>query len=168
MAYDWQRRWKPIDIGGSDGTGETAKAREVKALWELQFTTDGVSFDEIRHVPCLILLGEPGMGKTYAIEQEYKLSRSRESGSLHTSQFIDLSGSGSKVEVRDQLFGTDWFESWKLGKYGLTLFIDSVDQAGIPPRKIVSVIANELGNADVGRLRLRLVCRDHDWSLSLG
>ena len=167
MAYDWQRRWKPIDIGGSDGTREIANAREVKALWELQFTSDGVSFDEIRHVPCLILLGEPGMGKTYAIEQEYKLSRSRELGSLHTSQFIDLSGSGSKVEVRDQLFGTDWFESWKLGKYGLTLFIDSVDQAGIPPRKIVSVIANELGNAVVGRLRLRLVCRDHDWSLSL-
>ena len=164
MAYDWQRRWKPIDIGGSDGTGAIAKAREVKALWELQFTTGSASFDEIRHVPCLILLGEPGMGKTYAIDQEYKISHLKESGSQHTSQLIDLSGSGSKVEVRDQLFGTDWFESWKLGNHRLTLFVDSVDQSGIRPREIISVITNELGDADVSRLQLRLVCRDHDWS----
>ena len=167
MKYNWQRRWKPIDIGDSDGTRQIARAREVKALWELQFTTDGVLFDEIRHVPCLILLGEPGMGKTCAIEQEYKLSRAQDSHRSHVSQFIDLTGSGSKAEVREQLFRDEWFKSWKSGNYGLTLFIDSVDQSGIPPREIVSVIANELGNADVGRLRLRLACRDHYWSLSL-
>ena len=75
------------------GQEQTAKAREVKALWELQFTTDGVSFDEIRHVPCVILLGEPGMGKIlrYCSKNEEQCLSTRISENRvarHTSQIL--------------------------------------------------------------------------------
>ena len=167
MAYGWQRRWIPIDIGGSDGTGETAKTRAAKALWELQFTSDGVSFDEIRHVPCLILLGEPGMGKTKFVQREEQRLSAYLKNSADESLLQNLAGSESDDEVRRRLFDNDKYRAWKASVHRLALFVDSVDQAGISAEHVVTAITNELADADVSRLHLRLVCRDHDWSLTL-
>ena len=167
MAYDWQRRWIPIDIGSSDGTDETARARAAKAIWELRNTPDGVLFDEIRHVPCLILLGEPGMGKSRFVEREEQRLSSYLKNSADESILQKLDGSGSLDEVWRRLFGTDKYRNWKTGVHRLALFVDSVDQAGISAEHVVTAIANEFADADVSRLQLRLVCRDHDWSQTL-
>ncbi len=35
------------------------------------------------------------------------------------------------------------------------------------PNTWLQLLSNELADADVSRLHLRLVCRDHDWSLTL-
>ena len=167
MAYNWQRRWIPLDIGSSDGTGETSKARSAKALWEMRFTSDGVLFDEIRHVPCLVLLGEPGMGKSYFVQDEEQRLRTYLERSADVSMLKNLAGSESSDEVRRRLFESDTYRAWKTGTHKLTLFVDSVDQAVMGVGDVVTAICNELGDADLSRLELRLVCRDHDWSLNL-
>ena len=149
------------------GTDDIVKARAAKALWELRSTQDGVSFDEIRHVPCLILIGEPGMGKSHFVQREEQRLSTYLKNSADESILQNLAGSGSVDEVQRRLFGTETYRGWKTGVHWLALFVDSVDQAGVSAEYVVTAIANELADADVSRLHLRLVCRDHDWSLTL-
>ena len=167
LEYGWQRRWIPVDVDQSSNTDRSRRAREALATWQLRDSTDGVAFGRIRHVPCLVLLGEPGMGKSYFLRREKRHVDSCISSSVVTTQWVDLVGCGSIENIRTHLFESDQYRDWKTGAHRLTMFVDSVDQAGIPVKQVIAAIGNELSNVDICRLHLRLVCRDYDWSLSL-
>lgn len=167
MTYRWQRRWVPLYTSGSDSSSATARARAAQALWQLRDSSDGVSFDKIRHVPCLILLGEPGIGKTYALQDEQRQVDTRISSGADKTLWRDLAGYHSIENVRAYLFENNSYRGWKAGAHRLTMFVDSVDQASIPVEHVIRCIASELDDADIWRLHLRLVCRDHEWSLTL-
>ncbi len=165
MEYAWNRRWIPSDVGGSEGSGDNSRSRSFKALWQMRFSDEGRLFHQIEATPCLILLGEPGMGKTYAVGRESRRLADREA-EYGVVRLVDLLGSASSEEVGARLFGNDWYRNWKSGGHRLTCFVDSVDRSGVPVDEIMTVLRNELVDADLGRLRLRLVCRDYDWSVS--
>ena len=167
MVYNWQRRWVPVDLGGNAGESSSNRARTVKALWQLRHSSDGELLEELRHVPCLILLGEPGIGKTYALRREQgSVEDSLLDGSARTHR-VDLAGRQSGENVRTLLFGNEIHRAWKTGTHNLIYFIDSVDQSLTPVDRVISLICNELASTDIDRLQLRLVCRDYDWSRSL-
>ena len=158
MEYDWQRRWIPLDIGGVGGV----KAREFRAVWQLPSGREGLSLRQLRHTPCLVLLGEPGMGKTYSVGREYK-----EVSARNAAISVELLGSDSVEEVRERIFGTDKFLAWKAGSHVLTIFVDSVDGSSVQADSVIAVISNGLSDVEASRLIMRLVCRDHNWSLAL-
>jgi len=59
--YPWQRLWCPPD-------GRIRRTDEGY-LWEPgEFNKDVVTLDSLVDVPCLILLGEPGTGKSRTME----------------------------------------------------------------------------------------------------
>lgn len=165
--YDWERRWLPRDIGDHANGGSSARARAFRAVWQLQYAREGVLLEELRHVPCLILLGEPGMGKTYALRKEHaSIDDSPVAGSVR-SHHVDLAGSQSAEDIRAELFNNEIYREWKSGTHLLILLIDSVDQSRTPVDHVITAISNHLSSACISRLQLRLVCRDYDWSLSL-
>ena len=167
MDYNWQRRWLPIDLGGQAHEALSIPARTFRANWELRASSEGESLEALRHVPCLILLGEPGMGKTYALRREHaSVDDSLLDGSVRT-RHVDLAGSQNAENFRAIVFGNDVYRAWKTGSHRLILFIDSVDQSLTPVDQVIGAICNELDGADISRIQLRLVCRDYDWSLSL-
>ena len=107
------------------------------------------------------------MGKSYFVQHEEQHLRASLYDSDDKSLLRNLAGSESGGEVRRRLFESDTFCVWKTGTRRLTLFVDSVDQAGGHVEDVITIICNELADADVSRLHLRLVCRDHDWSQTL-
>ena len=149
------------------GTVAAAKAKTPEALSKQASATASLLLSEIRHIPCLILLGEPGIGKTYAAQQEQRQLDARIGNAADRTLWVDISGSSSVESVRSALFESDRYRTWKAGTHRLTMFVDSVDEAGIPVRHVVTAIGNELADADVNRLQLRLVCRDYAWPLNL-
>ena len=118
-------------------------------------------------MPCLILLGEPGIGKTYALQQEQWHVDTRISMFADKTLWAYLAPCNSIESIRALLFEGDNYRDWEDGRHRLTMFVDSVDQAGMSVDDVIRHIGNKLDSEKVSRLHLRLACRDHEWSLTL-
>lgn len=126
--------------------------------------SDVLTSNELAANRCLILLGEPGIGKSTTIASESPLVTAR-SGAHQL--LVDL-GSYSSEErlVRKVLEGkeiTDWIE----GSYELCLTFDSFDEAHKRIQTLHRLISEYLSSWDCTRLFLRIACRTAEWPTSL-
>ena len=164
QRYNWQRRWFPRYIT----TNKDKSAASFESTWQLQVSSVGMLFEEIRYVPVLLLLGEPGIGKSVALKSEFERLHNALLGSQDETVFIDLQGFDTATYVDQKLFrSNEKYSKWKQGTHNLTLFLDSLDRALIPVSTVIQVIANELRDVEVARLSLRIACRDIDWSITI-
>lgn len=159
--YNWKRRWHPRYATTSSGERQA----RLENLGALQDATKPVYFDDIRHIPCLILIGEPGIGKTEALRNEY--SKLISANPADEVDFIDIEGVNNSEALEKKVFSNPIFVSWENGTHKLTIFIDSLDRALIPVSTVVKTLAQKLRYVDVKRLNLRVACRDIDWSITI-
>jgi hypothetical protein len=102
-VYNWERYWVPRDGAFSfdyDGfllpPPDNVRSRSTSR-------TGALKFEEIDSKPCLVLLGEPGIGKTFAVNAQV----ARRS-SLH----LNLGSYGNEQRLIDDSFGSAQFLSW--------------------------------------------------------
>jgi hypothetical protein len=115
----------------------------------------------LTEMPVVILLGEPGMGKSTSLEDEAR--RLRVAGeAIHHCRLEDY---GSEVSFREAVFEDPVVQTWIAGTGTLHLFLDSFDECTIP--KADKVLLHGLGVLPTDRLVLRISCRTADWPASL-
>ncbi len=73
---------------------------------------------------CIVLLGEPGIGKTVALEKFIQDFNSEEGEILK----VNLSGIGNVTHFNDMIFNRAKFQDWRIGDYDLYLLLDSFDE----------------------------------------
>jgi hypothetical protein len=118
------------------------------------------SFESIDSIDCLVLLGEPGLGKTTALAGEReRLAAAAGSRLVH---WVDLGATGQEQELRARIFGAPVYEEWLQGAATLDLLLDGLDEARLRVETIADLILDGLDEADFTRLRLRLTCRSAD------
>src|SRR5690606_38786125 len=60
------------------------------------------------------------------------------------------------------------YRQWDMGRTNhLFLYLDSLDRTQLGKEQTIEAIINELRNADISRLTLRITCRDFDWSFNI-
>lgn len=165
--YNWQRFWCPQDGGYQlDFEGFLADPESESALfWNKNLKP--LSASSINSNRCLILLGEPGIGKSKALEQE----RSRLSDEIrdHDAEiiWIDLKdGYGSTNEVNEELFENEQFKKWMNNDSILFVFIESMDECLQNYDHLGRYIIRKLKNLEkshLERLYIRFVCRTAVW-----
>lgn len=69
-TYNWKRYWCPR--GGMFQLAAGGYFADPESEWGKLLKQDIFPFDAIANTPCLILLGEPGIGKSRAIEDTFK------------------------------------------------------------------------------------------------
>ena len=122
----------------------------------------GSTLAELRDVPCLVLLGSPGLGKTVALKAERSAL-----GPDTASHFVDLGSTRSEDRLEAKVFGSDTYRSWLGGSHELTLFLDSLDEAQARIDTVVDLLMDGLAGAPLERLRLRVACREAERSARL-
>lgn len=163
--YNWPRFWynSGEPIGSDDGflydpTSEFAKYLNSRAR----------PFSEIAHTPCLVLLGEPGMGKTRAVQEEVQALEEIEEQVAPFS----LGRFGSEERLVKKVFESQQFRVWASGEHVLHLFLDSLDEGRLSVDILHKVIVDELkervSEKQRERLRLRITCRMAEWPQSMG
>ncbi|MCU0633469.1 MAG: hypothetical protein MUE41_01245 [Gemmatimonadaceae bacterium] len=121
-----------------------------------------VALPTLEDTPCVVMLGEPGSGKTTAVAQEVErvtaLAPTADC-TLHFDlrEFVDL------ADLRAAVLENSDVVRWQGGTHRLTLVLDSLDEALIDMRKLATRLITELRALPIERLRLRVACRTADW-----
>src|SRR5215475_2417415 len=153
--YDWNRYWIPRDGAFSfDDEGFLFSPLQESALWRLQ-RTDAVEFGAIDTKPCLVLLGEPGIGKTFALEREK---------SAPNSLFLNLGAYGNEQRLIDDVFRCNQFRNWSDNGGELRLFLDSFDECLLRLDNLAALLADQLLHlTTVKGLFVRITSRTAEW-----
>jgi len=154
---DWHRGWVPPD--GRLPLDEDAWLPERDVLELL--TSDVVEFEDVEGIPCLLLVGEPGTGKSCALRQA---AQRAETNKAPTDELLwyDLGVASNVRDIKDELFGAPAVRRFATSRGRLHLFLDSLDEAKVQVRRVVSLLEEQLGILDLDRLILRIACRTAD------
>lgn len=166
--FNWRRFWCPLDADYSldndgylfDPEGEYAK----------YFQKAVVPFDRIAEIPCLVLLGDPGMGKSTALEHERETVEASLVGTTDKLISVDLKEYDQGSDILADTFESEEFRAWEKGAYRLHLFFDSLDESLLRIGTVANLLAGWLKRhkPPVERLRLRIACRTAEWPGVLG
>jgi hypothetical protein len=110
---------------------------------------------------CLVLLGEPGLGKSHAIEDA--VAEHRQSGDpVH---LVDLGAYEDGESLIGAIVDDAAWREWRESEDVLFLFLDGLDEALLHVKAIHKRLIVELKklDGDVARLRLRISCRSAEW-----
>jgi len=158
--YNWKRFWCPITGKLKfDYLGFLADPEDYGYLTNL----DVVPFTDISPIPCLVLLGEAGIGKTTAAKQEYEQRLEQVRDSDDECLWFELGEYETDTRLCQEIFDNDIVQSWHKGSYKLYLFLDSLDEGLLSIKKLVKILKGKLKNLPCERLYIRITCRTADW-----
>lgn len=121
-----------------------------------------LTLDELAAYRGLILLGEPGMGKSTTLKMD-EARLSAQDSQLHAALKVDLRAFSSEAALCRRTFETAEFRSWASGSTQMVLYLDSLDEALLRIDSIASFLADELPRYPVERLSIRIACRTAVW-----
>ena len=120
-----------------------------------------MTFSEIEMIPCLILLGDPGIGKTYVLREQYEALANLDPVN---AIWIDLKDYATPLELKAALIENSTYKHWLSSDYKLTIFIDSLDEGRLSIPSISHHLATIIRSIPDKSLSIRITCRVSDWS----
>jgi hypothetical protein len=165
-----QRFWAPR---GNDGpaafsffNGYLAEPSR-ESFWKVN--EDLLPLSDLEHLPCLVLLGEPGSGKSTAMEiaKQDAIHRAASSGDLVV--WRDLAEFSTRQDILTGVFSGAVWDDWRSDPdRRLNLYLDSLDECHVDLPNVVQVLLGALTELpDRTRLRFRVACRTGVWPTSL-
>jgi hypothetical protein len=159
--YDWQRFWIPRDgmldlsDGGflADPTGPSLRSHPAAPA----------TLAELTKYRALVLLGEPGIGKSTTLEAEAARASADAVADGTTSIHVDLRAYSSDALLHQRVFGSPEFIAWTTGTSHLVLHLDSLDEALLRVDSIANLLASELPRYPTSRMSVRIACRTAVW-----
>jgi predicted NACHT family NTPase len=158
-AFQWQRFWVPrtgsIDL--SDGGFLTDPTHPLRS--------GGIGAQQLAELAeyrALVLLGEPGIGKsTTLLEEAARLGAQATDGTI--SIHADLRTYSSESLLHKRVFESAEFMAWANGESHLVLHLDSLDEALLRIDSIANLLADEIPRHPTSRLSVRIACRTAVW-----
>ena len=165
QVYDWKRLWYPR--GANVDLSPMGYLYYSDSIPASLFNSVVVPFESIADTPCLVLLGEPGIGKSYAMQMERNAVDTKVGESGGKTLWLDLHSYGDEDRLVRALFENQAFTDWLEGEHKLHLFLDSLDECLLRVNTVAELLGDELAKYPVERLCLRIACRTADWPISL-
>jgi len=165
QIYNWKRFW--CSRTGSFNLTDGGYLADPDSEWRHLYNPDVISFESITTIPCLVLLGEPGIGKTHAMQAAQNAIHCKIKEEGDQIFCLDLRSCGTDMMLVRNLFENTTFLSWTRGKHRLHVFLDSLDECLLRIDTLAALLVGELKEYPIERLSLRIACRTADWPNSL-
>lgn len=153
----WRRRWTrqgaevPVDAAGF-------LARDDDGMWfERGPRPDLVTLEDLADVPCVVALGDPGLGKSTALRAFVENLQQGDPAARVVAH--DLADFESLEALTDRVFRSPTFEEWRDGDGMLHCVLDSFDESPIPVETLRSALLDELRRLPLDRFRFVVACR---------
>ncbi len=118
---------------------------------------------ELAEYRALVLLGEPGIGKSTTLMEEAARFHAAANDDRITSIHVDLRAYSSEVLLHKRVFESTEFIAWEKGDTHLVLHLDSLDEALLRIDSIANLLTDELPRHPTNRLSVRIACRTAVW-----
>jgi len=158
INFNWKRYWCPRE--GAFNLSDGGYLVDPEGEYGHFFAEDVRPYKDISTTPCLVLLGEPGIGKTTALEEIY-LSESENYQTVR----LDLGEFSSDDRLFRHFIENEPVKAWRDGSHILSVLLDSLDECRVA--NIAKVLSCELARMPTERLRLRIACRTAVWPITL-
>jgi hypothetical protein len=159
-TYNWRRYWCSPYASILLSDGGYLPDPETTGAFVNQLVRHA---EQISDMPCLILLGEPGIGKTASVAEMAAKVRDANQKTSDIVLSVDLRIIPTVEELRHELFDSPQFKAWERGDHVMHLFLDSFDECMIRITTLATWIGNKLRQLPHSRLRLRIACRSAVW-----
>ncbi len=117
--YAWRRYWTAPGQNIDDGFFPD------ESSWIFARSTESYHLAHLVEDPCLVLLGEPGLGKSHAIDDA--VAQMRRTGHLvHT---VDLGAYDDGPSLIGAIVSSPTWRLWRESDEPLLLFLDGLDEA---------------------------------------
>ncbi|MBC1802177.1 NACHT domain-containing protein [Listeria booriae] len=123
-----------------------------------KYMNNATIYKDIAWIPFLILLGEPGIGKSTELEKI-------RSNTTADKVYVDLSNCYNEENVVSNVFNNEQIETWKNNNSSMYLFLDSFDecQSRMPSIGILLIQEFQKLKAFKERLFVRITSRSTEW-----
>ncbi len=156
--FNWKRFWKPRDSIQSQVTN-IEPPTVVDSLYKNE---DLVPFEDMLSYQCMVLLGDPGLGKSTEILRICSFLESQAIDNFDTFR-LDLRDYQSDSRLFEEFQRNSDIQKWVNGTHFLQLFLDSLDEGLLTINTLATAIPKELSNLPFERLYLQIACRTADW-----
>jgi hypothetical protein len=172
--FPWKRYWVPQGQDPVTRQGYFVEPGLEDLFWSAP-KTNAAPLSALKDIPCLVLLGDMGMGKSTVVREGATELSKGVIGQKHAVVFQDLKRL-TEEQIYRRVFGDPDVEAWTRGEQSLTLFLDSLDECWRRIDELEAVLVGELESRtgrrkerkeDVG-LFLRLTCRAAEWRGHVG
>lgn len=168
IKTQWTRFWcNRLEKYAIDSDGYLL---DPESEWARYLPTNVKVFSDLLDSPCLVLLGEPGMGKTTCLDAEITALANMAGPGTQIVR-IDLGEYGNESRLVQDVFCSSAFLDCVSQGCCLELILDSFDEchAHIPtlPRIFEGCLGKHPRDALARFLRLRIACRTANWPASL-
>lgn len=161
--FNWKRYWcKQDELVTLDDSGFLFDPETKESFYK---KTDVLSFTEISNLNCLVLLGEPGIGKSTTLQNEF-LNHKKQKKSNELCLFKNLNEYGDENRLIKEIFNAQEFDKWLKSDKNLYLYLDSFDECLLEIKRLFQILKNQFSkyNEISSRFYLRITCRTGYWS----
>jgi hypothetical protein len=159
--YAWKRFWCPL--GGHISLDDRGFLVDPQGEYARYYQEHVEPLEKLDASPCLVLLGEPGLGKSVAVETYRQQVQGALEAAGDTVLAFDLNRFASDAYLVQSVFQNPRLLAWREGGGNLHLFLDGLDECLIRIDTLAALLPAELEPLPRERLRLRLVCRTAVW-----
>lgn len=160
ILHNWKRYWVPY--GTTIDLSLDGFLPDPESDFEQYFNKEIRTLDQLQDIPCINLLGEPGLGKTKTLDL-YKKGI-EEKVEKEGNQILWLNLNSDKLDK--DLFDSELFSKWEKGNYKLFVFLDSLDEGQLYIPDLFNLLTNKLGKIKphlINKFYLRTICRTAIW-----
>lgn len=163
----WERLWRRLDTEREDESFGDGFLETWRDLFGFPRQGGPQVLSELLTFRCLILCGEPGIGKTVELGRIRSAidEKAKAGGAGFYARSFRESLSPDYL-LRDLKASSEWTD-WLSGRE-LTILIDGVDEGLALAFNLIAALTADLRGKPVARLRLILVCRDAEWPIAQG
>jgi hypothetical protein len=156
--YNWQRFWYPREAHIPLEGGYLYLPPQEYAHY---FQDERKTIEQLVDIPCLILLGEPGIGKSSEI-RKCETSLKQQQQDRYMTLHIELGGQ-TESTLDEELFKNQTYQSWLNDTGQLYLLLDGLDEGLLTIPVLTQILSRKFQKLPRERLFLRVTCRTADW-----
>jgi len=163
VNYDWKRFWCSVEDEYYINPLGYLINPEIEFSINSHLISNPIELGE----HCIIMLGEPGSGKSFELaklKQELTSTLIEQEDYLH---FVDLRSIGNEIHFENRVFNNSIINAWLNGTYNLYIVLDSFDECYLRADVIAGLLLDKIRGYPIERLYLYITCRSGYWPSSL-